>query len=136
MRILGTLAVALLALTLSACGGGSDGSPPIQPQYNPEIVNLTDSFQFQLTDVVDGDGSLNYSWTNTGTAATIDRSSSIDAGSVTVTLRDASNAQVYQGPLQGVSGSVSTPTGTAGTWTIVVDFANATGTINFRVQKL
>jgi len=128
-------AAAVLALSLSACGGSDGGSPPIQPQYQPQIVNLTDSFEFQLTNVQNGDGSLTYTWQNTGTKASIDRSSAITAGAVTLTLRDAANAVVYQGALNGVSGSVSSGTGTAGAWTVVVDFTNATGTINFRCQK-
>ena len=123
--------VILLALLL-ACGGGS---PPVQPQYQPQITNATDSFGFQLTGVQGGDGSLSYTWRNSGTGASIDRSSSISGGSVMLTVRDANNAQVYQAPLQGVSGSVSTASGVAGDWTIVVEFAQATGTINFRAQK-
>lgn len=135
MRHTFSAAAAVLALSLSACGGGDGGSTPIQPQYQPQIVNLTDSFEFQLTNVQNGDGSLTYTWQNTGTKASIDRSSAITAGSVTLTLRDAANAIVYQGALNGASGSVSSSTGTPGAWTVVVDFTNATGTINFRCQK-
>jgi hypothetical protein len=120
-----------LALSLSACGGGGGGSTPIQPQYQP----LTDSFEFQLTNVQDGDGSLTYTWQNSGTKASVDRSSAITAGDVTLTLRDAANTVVYQGALGGASGSVASVTGTAGAWTVVVDFTNTTGTINFRCQK-
>jgi hypothetical protein len=123
--------VTALALSLSACGG----SAPIQPQYQPQIVNLTDSFEFQLTNVQNGAGSLTYTWQNSGTKATVDRSSAITAGAVTLTLRDAGNTVVYQGALSGASGSVASGTGTAGAWTVVVDFTNTTGTINFRCQK-
>ena len=126
-------ACAVLALaSLLACGGGSALD---QPQYQPQIVNVTDSFAFQLTGVNSGDGVLNYTWRNTGTGASIDRSSNVSGGTVTLTVRDAAGVQVYQSPLQGVSGSVSTASGAAGDWTIVVDFAQATGTINFRAQK-
>ncbi len=122
----------LLAAILVACGGGST---PIQSQYQPQIVNQTDSFAFQLTGVSNGDGTLSYTWQNTGAAASIDRSSSISSGTVTLTVRDAAGAQVYQAPLNGASGSVLTTAGAAGSWTIVVDFVQATGTINFRAQK-
>lgn len=130
------VAILVSALALSVACGGSSGSAPVQPQYQPQITNLTDSFAFQLTGVTDGSGSLSYTWQNTGTMASVDRSSTVSSGTVTLTLRDASNAQVYQGPLEGVSGSVSTAAGTAGSWTIVVDFIHASGTINFRAQKL
>lgn len=123
------------ALSFTACGG-SDPNPVLSPEYHPEITNLTDSFSFQLTNVVNGSGSLSYAWQNTGTLASIDRSSSIGSGAVTLTLRDAAGTQVYKGPLDGVTGSVATaPAGAAGTWTIAVDFIDTTGTINFRAQK-
>ena len=118
--------------SLVACGGGSQ---PVQPRYQPEIVNAPDSFSFQLTGVQNGDGTLSYTWHNTGTLASVDRSSLITSGSVTLTVRDAANAEVYLQPLRDASGSVDTGPGTAGDWTIVVDFAQATGTINFRAQK-
>ena len=124
-------AVALLGAV--ACGSGNN---PTNPAYQPEIVNLTDSFSFQLTGVQNGAGSLPYTWQNTGTKATIDRSSSISAGTVTLTLKDSAGATVYTGPLNGVSGSVQTAVGAAGAWTIIVGFSGATGTINFRAQKL
>jgi hypothetical protein len=125
------LAAALLLGAL-ACGGND----PINPAYQPQIVNLTDSFSFQLTGVQNGSATLSYTWQNTGTRASVDRSSAITAGTVTLTLKDSAGATVYTGPLNGQSGSVATGTGAAGAWTIVVDFAGASGTINFRAQKL
>ncbi len=123
---------AVTLLGAIACGG----SNPLNPQYQPQITNVTDSFALQLTGVQNGSASLVYTWQNTGTAATVDRSSSISGGTVTLLIKDAAGVQVYSGPLNGQAGSVSTSAGTAGAWTIEVDFSNATGTINFRVQKL
>jgi hypothetical protein len=129
------LATFLLAsgLLLAACGGGSN--PVLQPQFQPQIANLTDSFSFQLTGVTGGSAHLEYTWQNTGTVASVDRSSAITAGAVTLTVKDAAGATVYSQPLAGVSGSVPTAAGPAGAWTILVDFADASGTINFRLQK-
>lgn len=132
MRSLATFILSMAAIAVTACGGSS--SPVLLPQYQPQISNLTNSFSFQLTGVNDGTGTLSYTWQNTGTRASVDRSSSISGGVVTLTLRDAANTQVYQGPLNGMSGSVTTAAGVAGSWTIVVDFVGATGTINFRAQ--
>jgi hypothetical protein len=134
LRLPSVALASLLVLSLAACGSDS-GSDPVQAQYEPQIVNLTDSFAFQLTDVANGDGTLSYTWHNTGTRASVDRSSALTGGTVTLTLRDAAGTQVYQGPLDGTTGSVSTDAGVAGDWTIVVDFTHATGTINFRAQK-
>ncbi len=124
------LAAALL-LGAVACGGNS----PMNPAYQPQIVNNTNSFQFQLTGVQNGSGSFSYTWQNTGTHASIDRSSSISAGTVNLTLKDSAGVVVYNHPLNGASGSApSDIPGATGAWTIVVDFVNATGTINFRAQ--
>ena len=132
MRLFTVSIASLVALSLAGCGSGSS---PVQAQYQPQITNLTDSFGFQLTGVTNGDGSLSYSWQNTGTSASVDRSSNISSGTVTLTLRDAANVEVYKAALNGVSGSVQTASGTPGNWTISVDFSQTTGTINFRTQK-
>jgi hypothetical protein len=128
------VAVLLLGFAL-ACGGGG-GTTPIQPAYQPQIVNFTDSFSLQLTGVNDGSGQLVYGWHNTGTSAKVNRSCAISAGTVTLTVKDSAGTTVYAGALNGMSGSVSTGVGVAGTWTIQTDFAHATGTINFSAQKL
>ncbi|WP_242333186.1 MULTISPECIES: hypothetical protein [unclassified Anaeromyxobacter] len=134
LRLPSVALATILAVSLAACGGSDSGSAPVQPQYQPQITNVADSFGFQLTGVANGDGTLSYTWHNTGTMASVDRSSAVSAGSVTLTLRDAAGAQVYQGALDGATGSVSTVAGAAGDWTIVVDFTHTTGTINFRAQ--
>lgn len=127
------LACALLAL--AACGG----SDPMNSAYQPQIVNdpVNAKFEFQLTGVQNGSGNYSYAWQNPSTTATVDRSSSISSGTVTLRVKDAAVPPniVYSGALNGVTGSVSTNAGTPGAWTIEVDFANASGSINFRVQK-
>ena len=129
------LALAVLAFA-AACGGGSSGSNPLNPVNQPEVVNLTDDFSFQVTGVDDGSGSFTYDWQNTGTSATVDRSSDVAAGNVVLTIRDANGTVVLTSPVPW-SGSVTTsPTGVAGTWSIQVDFSHTSGTVNFRAQKL
>lgn len=125
-----------LLLAMAVACGGSTSNAPVQPQYQPQIVNLTDSFSLQLTDVVDGTGQLLQTWQNTGTRASINRSSAITAGTVNLTIRDSAGATVYANVLNGVTGSVATGAGTAGAWSIQTDFSHATGTINFSAQKL
>jgi len=128
------LALAVLAFA-AACGGGSS-SNPLNPVNQPEVVNLTDDFSFQVTGVDDGSGSFTYTWQNTGTAATVDRSSDVAAGNVVLTVRDANGTVVLTDPVPW-SGSVTTsPTGVAGAWSIQVDFSHTSGTVNFRAQKL
>jgi hypothetical protein len=128
-RLLAALAV---LVTLGACG--SDKSNPLSPAVQPEIVNDTDSFSFQVTGVQNASTTLNYSWQNTGTGATVNQSASIGSGSATLVIRDAAGTQVYSRSLSD-NGTFSSSAGTAGTWTIRVVFSGTSGTINFRSDK-
>jgi hypothetical protein len=71
---------------------------------------------------------------NSGTAATVDRSSDVAAGAVVLTIRDAAGTLVLADPVPW-SGSVTTATGVSGAWSIQVVFDHASGTVNFRAQK-
>ena len=88
-----TLAAVAFVFTMSACG--SDRSDPLSPAVQPEIINNTDSFSFQVTGVSNASATLNYTWQNTGTVATVNQSASISAGSATLIIRDAAGTQVY-----------------------------------------
>jgi len=117
---------------MSACG--SDRSNPLSPAVQPEIINNTDAFSFQVTGVSNASATLDYTWQNTGTVATVNQSASISAGSATLIIRDAAGTQVYSRSLSD-NGTFSTSAGTAGTWTIRVVFTNTSGTVNFRSDK-
>ena len=125
-------AAAAFVFTMSACG--SNRSDPLSPAVQPEIINNTDAFSFQVTGVSNASATLNYNWQNTGTVATVNQSASISAGSATLIIRDAAGTQVYSRSLSD-NGTFSTSAGTAGTWTIRVVFTNTSGTVNFRADK-
>jgi len=127
--------VALAVLLAASACGGSSSSNPLNPVNQPEVANLTDDFSFQVTGVDNGSGSFTYTWQNGGTSATVDRSSDVTAGAVLLTVRDANGTTVLSDPVPW-SGSVTTATGVAGAWSIQVDFDHASGTVNFRAQKL
>jgi hypothetical protein len=116
----------------TSCGG--EGGL-LNPQFQPQITNATDNFQFQTTAVTNVTQTLNYTWQNTGTRATINQACAITQGSATVTIRDAAGAQVYQSSL-AANGTFQSSAGQAGAWTIIVSVNNVSGTLNFRVQKL
>lgn len=128
-----SLFCAVLLVAAIACGGSSNN--PTSAQFQPEIVNNPDSFAFQVTAVQNGSATLAYTWQNSGAQASINQSSAISAGTVTLVVKDAAGTQVYTGPLTQNGTSATTP-GVPGAWTIHVEFANATGTMNFRAQKL
>jgi len=114
--------------------GAGCSQDPVSPGTAPEIVNATDTFQFQVTEMQNFTGSLRYKWTTTGTVAEIDQSSVITDGVATLTVRDASDKQVFARAMND-DGSFPTLPGASGDWTIELAFAKATGTLNFRAQK-
>lgn len=126
-------ALGLLALAV-ACSDNPTAAPPgIQPQ----IVNNTDAFSYQISDLDNVNGTYNYTWQNTGTLAKVTHSS--DAGSTgtaTVTVRDGAGTQVYSGAFASTGQTVSSPAGMAGAWTITVAYSNYSNTqVNFAVVK-
>ena len=120
---------ALLILMHVACGGGGTIT-----QFQPEVRNLTDSFEFQVTSAKNVTQTLQYNWENTGTAGNVNQASSITKGSATLTIRDPQDTLVYTRNL-AENGTFVTNAGVAGTWKIQVTLSGLDGTINFRVQK-
>lgn len=127
--------ILLTALVLvAACDDGPTAPPPgIQPQ----IVNNTDAFSYQITDLGNVTGSYSYTWQNTGTLAKITHASNAGAtGTATLTLRDAAGTQVYTGAFAPSGEPVSAPTGVAGAWTVTVTYSNySNAQVNFAVAK-
>ncbi|MDX2260127.1 MAG: hypothetical protein SFU84_00340 [Gemmatimonadales bacterium] len=133
MTMLGSLRS--LGLAVMVAGGLAACSDNPVGLQDPEVTNATDNFQFQGTAVASLTATQSYSWTNTGTRATINHSTTTTAGTALLTVRDAAGTVVYTNALVP---SLNEPTavGTAGTWTIVVTMTSYTGTLNFRAQKL
>jgi hypothetical protein len=115
-------------LILVACGGQTI------VRFEPEIRNLTDSFEFQVTAAQNVNQNLQYNWENTGTEGNVDQASSISKGSADLTIRDAQDTVVYTSSL-AANGTFVTNAGVAGSWKIRVSLSNLDGTLNFRVQK-
>ncbi len=121
----------LLLLLLVGCGGGN----VLNPQFQPQISNQTDNFQFQATGVTNVSQTLQYTWQNTGTMADVNQACSITGGMATLSIRDAAGTMVYSRDLSANGTFQTTPVGTTGAWRIEVFLSSLTGTLNFRVQK-
>ncbi len=121
---------AVLAFGLgTACGGNVLG-----PDNQPQVGNQTDTFQWQVTAMDNISQTLTYTWQNTGTSANVNQSPNLSGGSATLTIKDASDVEVYSRSLaQG--GTFQTSAGTTGAWTIEVRLSGASGALNFRVEK-
>ena len=126
--------IAILISTVCVAGCSDSSTPPPAPGIQPEIVNIMDSFEYQITSIDGYSGAASYSWENSGAAAAVDHSSVVLNGIGTLVVQDADGNEVYSDVLTD-SGSVVTQAGTAGTWTIRISYATFSGTVNFRVQK-
>jgi hypothetical protein len=131
-NIVRSAALVLLAL-VTACGD----SPTAPPGLEPQIVNNTDAFSYQITDLNNVTGTYDYTWQNTGTLAKVTHASDAgSSGTAIVTLKDANGTQVYSGPFASTGEVVSSPTGMGGAWTITVTYTNYSNTqVNFGVIK-
>ena len=128
------LMLPLAAVLLLSVACGSDPTQPVVVGVEPEVVNDTDAFQFQVSSVQGYTGTYDYAWNNTGTLANIDQSSAVAAGQAVLVLLDANGAEVYSQDL-AVDGSFATSAGMAGGWQVRVVLTGMTGTLNFRAEK-
>ena len=122
----------LVAFAMLGCGGGNSA---LNPQFQPQVANLQDNFQFQTTGINNVTQTLTYKWQNSGTGASINQASSVAPGTVFLHLTDMNGKAVYAADL-AANGTFTSIAGTPGTWTVEVVLTNATGTLNFRVQKM
>jgi len=99
-----------------------------------QVANAADNFQFQVTALENYSKRLEYVWTNTGTAASVNQACSITGGTATLTINDGAGIRVYARSLKE-NGTFTTATGTSGSWLIRVDLSKTDGTLNFRAQK-
>ena len=126
------LSAATVAVLLVGCGGSKNNV--LAPQFQPEVVNAIDNFQFQVTGVTGVTQVIVYSWRNTGVQANVDQSCSITSGSATISVRDSTGALLHARNLAD-NGSFATTPGLAGTWTVRIDLSGVRGNLNFRLQK-
>ena len=123
-----------LIVTLLVTLGCANRQYLTDPAFQPQIVNQTDNFSLQATNVTGVTQTLPYTWQNTGTSANVNQATQLTGGSATLTILDASNQQVYSNSLTA-NGTFPTLSGTTGGWTIRLVLNDFRGTINFRVQK-
>lgn len=124
---------AFVLILLAGCGGSNSA---LNPQFQPQVANATDSFAFQSTGVTGVTQSLHYAWQTTGTAASINQASTVTAGTATVTISDVNGKVVYTGNLVSNGTFTSAAGAGPGTWSIDVALNGYSGTLNFRVQKM
>lgn len=122
------LAVTAIFAVLPGCG-----SSPSSPGINPEIVNLADHFSYQVSAIRSHSSTTSYTWSNSGTQATINQSCSVTAGAATLVVLDGAGTQVFTRSLAD-NGTFTTASGIAGTWTIRIVYDGVSATVNFRAD--
>ena len=130
MQVIRYISILGVFLFLIAC---SEETNTLSPQFEPEIINNTDSFEFKVTGVDNVTQTLTYTWKNTGTQANINQSSTITSGSASLKI-EANGDVVYQKDLKD-NGSFTSVFGFSGDWKIIVTLSKMSGDINFRVEK-
>ncbi len=123
------LSAPLMLMLIAGCGSGS----ALNPVFQPQVANNPDNFQFQSTAVQNVTQNLQYTWSDSGTHASINQATTVSAGSAVLTVQDAKGTAVYTGDLKN-NGTFTSIAGQAGNWTIVLALSNYSGTLNFRVQ--
>jgi hypothetical protein len=128
MGISRRFAIACVLAALVAC------DDPLAP-FQPEVTSAPDNFQAQATGLSKVSATRTYTWSNGGTRATVNHSTTTSGGATRLVIRDAAGTVVYDHALVP---SLNEPTavGTAGAWTIELRLTDYTGTVNFRAQKL
>jgi hypothetical protein len=121
--------VAVVTVTLVAgC------SSPTGPGVQPEITNVTDNFQYQVTKIRNYTHQEMYVWQNTGAMATVNQATTVTGGNAVLVLLDGDGTVVYSRSLAD-NGTFTSASGVSGSWTIRVTYSSASATVNFRVQK-
>ena len=123
----------LLFCTALALAGCSDNQP-VSPGVEPQVINNTDTFEFQVSSVENYSAVWRYDWTTTGTIVNVDQSCAITAGTATLSIVDSDGQTVYSRDLSE-DGSFSTDTGVTGQWSLEVALSGTSGTLNFRTEK-
>jgi hypothetical protein len=128
--VLASLVLAL-GLSVSSC---SDNTAPLAA-FEPQVSKVADSFSLQATGVTDVTATVSYTWSNSGTRATINHSTTTKSGATVLVIKDAAGTTVYN---KALVPSLNEPTaiGVAGNWTVQVSLTRYSGTLNMSAQKL
>jgi hypothetical protein len=129
LRLSSVAALAVLVLA-SAC----DQRVTTPPLFEPQVIILPNEFSLQASSLDKVTDERVYTWQSDGTAATVNQVPSGLTGTVSLFVLDGAGNQVYQHALTD-TGTFTTSTGTAGSWSVRVHLEDATGGFAFQLKK-
>ena len=109
------------SVLLSACNDATG------PCVEPEIRNIADSFEFQVSELNRYSRTLTYTWSNIGVVANVNQSAALTGGTAQLIILDRTGAQVYSRSLTE-NGTFVTGQGQTGNWQLRVVLNEASGT--------
>ena len=120
----------LVALTMlvGGCASTSDVSRDLA------VTNDPDHFQIRIGAVENFTHMLEYTWTSTGSVATVIQAGELRNGDAHFEIRDPAGLVIHSKSLRG-PGTFITYAGRPGPWRLRVDLVKATGTVDVTVRK-
>ena len=128
IRPLAAAAAVVLLAALAACADSIVRE--LEPNNDPELVNEPDSLRFTAVDLENVNDKVTFTWTNTGTRASVLHRTFIHHGYGILVIQDGAGVQVDSTILQ-YELDAETRAGTPGDWTITLVLANARGRVDF-----
>ncbi len=135
MKILQNILLAACMFLIIATMNGCGDDNPVN-SFIPDVSNTEDIFTFRVNNAYIVTETLTYSWNNTGDQASIYHSSARSGGTATLVIFDSDGTQVYSDDLKVSGVTEATQVGNPGTWRVVVDFKEYSGSAYFKLEKL
>jgi hypothetical protein len=124
----------LAALAVLVLGTACDQRVTTPLLFDPQVTVLPNEFTLQATQLDKVTDERVYTWQSDGTAATVSQLPSGLTGVASLFVLDGAGNQVYQHALTD-TGTFTTSTGTAGSWSVRVHLEDATGAFSFQLKK-
>jgi hypothetical protein len=132
-KIIGILAVSVLLLT--SCNK-EEVEVNTLPSSAEGVQNSIDELSIGFANFNDVSDSRSYNYTNTGPNADLSVGGFITGGQVEVTIKNDAGTQLFKQTYTNASGTNIQLSDPSTSWTIKVDFANASGQLGISLDKI
>jgi hypothetical protein len=123
---------ALAAVGLTGCADSI--LKPLGSENSEQVSNQVDNFLYEATELDNVHDIREYTWANTGTAATVLHRSFIHHGQVILMVRDGAGTLVDSLPME-YELDTETDQGVPGNWLVRLQFYGAKGRVEVGLQR-